>query len=146
MRRYQFWTYILTNYNRTVLYTGITNHLARRLVEHWIGAEGAFTSRYNVYYLLFAEETKYVLNAIDREKEIKLLTRRRKEGLIATQNPEWIFMNERVLGNWPPTKAPIKDALAFWDEQYKVTQPDNLFFHKQIRSENIDDLLREGSE
>ena len=71
MRSYRFWTYMLTNWTKTVLYTGVTNDIAMRLVEHWIGRDGCFTSRYHVYYLIWYEETQYVLNAIRREKEIK---------------------------------------------------------------------------
>ena len=46
MKVYRFWTYMLSNITRTVLYTGITNNLAMRLVEHWIGKDGCFTTRY----------------------------------------------------------------------------------------------------
>jgi hypothetical protein len=46
MKPYRFWTYILTNWDKTVLYTGVTNNLAIRLIEHWIGIEKG-TGRFN---------------------------------------------------------------------------------------------------
>ena len=101
-----FYTYILTNWNRTVLYTGMTNNLASRLVEHWTG-RGWFTSRYKVFYLVWYESTKYVLNAIEAEKVIKSYTRKQKEVLIRDFNSEWRFLNHEVLGNWPPTAEQI---------------------------------------
>jgi putative endonuclease len=88
----------------------MTNDLAARLVEHWTGKEG-FTARYSVFYLVWYESTKYVLNAIDAEKTIKRYTRHQKELLITEFNNEWKFMNDEVLGNWPPTARQIADVL-----------------------------------
>ena len=60
-----FHTYMLTNFEKTVLYTGFTNNLPIRLVEHWLGLrDDAFTKTYNVHFLVWFEETHYVLNAI----------------------------------------------------------------------------------
>ena len=73
MKDYNFYVYILTNLNKTVLYTGITNDLERRLFEHKNGSS-EFTTKYNCYYLIYWEHHKYVLNAIDREKQIKSCT------------------------------------------------------------------------
>jgi putative endonuclease len=101
---------MLTDWNKKVLYTGFTNNLPSRLIEHWIGKSGSFTKDYNAYYLVWCESTKYVLNAIGREKEIKDWTRIKKEELIEDQNPEWRFMNEDVLGNWPPSQDQIEEV------------------------------------
>ena len=100
----EFYTYILTNWNKTVLYTGVSNNLPKRLVEHWNAKEDSFTAKYKVYYLVWYEKTKYILNAINYEKEIKSWTRSKKLALIEQFNPEWCFLNEGILGNWPPTK------------------------------------------
>ncbi len=110
----QYFTYILTNADRTVLYTGVTNNLARRLIEHWTGSEGSFTTRYKVYYLLWFEPSRYVLNAIAREKEIKNLLREKKEALIGESNADWRFLNEDIIGRWPPAAegvAAVKEYL-----------------------------------
>ena len=103
-----FYTYMLTNFEKTVIYIGFTNNLGIRLVEHWLGLkDNAFTNHYNVHYLIWFEETTYVLNAIAKEKELKALFREKKEAIISEFNPEWRFLNEEVLGSWPPTKSKL---------------------------------------
>ena len=109
-----FSTYMLTNESRTVLYTGMTNNLRRRLIEHWVGKKGSFTDRYLVRYLLWWEDTRYVLNAIALEKEIKDFAREKKEAIIARSNPAWEFKNAEIVGYWPPTPEDKADVLAFW--------------------------------
>jgi putative endonuclease len=99
-----YYVYIVTNINRTVLYTGMNNNMQARLVEHYLGLSG-FTSRYNVHYLVYYETTKYVLNAIAREKEIKGWTRKKKCALISKFNPNWDFLNTRFFPKWPPDDA-----------------------------------------
>ena len=96
--------YILTNYTRTELYRGVTNDLEQRLIEHYLdrGNKETFTGRYHAYYLLFYEESLYINNAIAREKEIKGWRRSKKEDLIDAFNPERKFLNEELLGHWPP--------------------------------------------
>ncbi len=133
MRPYQFWTYILTNKSKTVLYTGITNNLAARLIEHWIGKEGCFTTRYQVYYLIWCEETKYVNNAIEREKTLKRWHRKDKEALIKAQNPEWNFRNEDVLGHWPPTDEQAEAVKSRWNRLGEAALlEDGMSFLRQI--------------
>lgn len=133
MRRYRFWTYILTNWNKTVLYTGVTNDLAARLIEHWIGKEGSFTTRYKVYYLVWSEETKYILNAIDREKEIKDWIRSEKDELIKSINPAWLFWNSDVLDNWPPNAAQIEAIKERWCKEESALSDEPLSFLNQIQ-------------
>ncbi|RYY38806.1 MAG: GIY-YIG nuclease family protein [Chitinophagaceae bacterium] len=100
-RKRSYFTYIVTNVHRTVLYTGVTNNLQARLLEHYNGLSN-FTARYNTHYLLYYEETPYILNAIQREKEIKGWSRPKKVALINRQNPEWAFLNTRFFNTWPP--------------------------------------------
>jgi putative endonuclease len=88
-----YYVYILTNRSGT-LYTGVTNDLERRLVEHRSGAPGSFTSRYKVDRLVFFEATEDVRDAIAREKQIKGWTRKRKIELIAAMNPRWQDLSE----------------------------------------------------
>ena len=101
--------YILTNFNRTVLYIGMTNDLAQRLIEHYLEKDNplsnAFTAIYKVNYLVYYEDYDYVNDAIAREKEIKKWRREKKENLIDTMNPKREFLNQQLLGEWPPTNG-----------------------------------------
>ena len=94
-----YFTYILTNKNKTVLYTGVTNNLKRRLNEHQEDAKGAkntFAGKYNCYYLVYYERFQLIDHAIKREKEIKGWKRDKKEKLIEDFNSEWKFLNDKV--------------------------------------------------
>lgn len=99
-----FSIYILTNYNRTVLYTGVTNDLEQRIIEHYLNADNSksFTGKYKAFYLLYFEHYKYIRDAIAREKEIKGWKRIKKEELIKSLNPEMKFLNTELFGKWPP--------------------------------------------
>lgn len=82
--------YILTNKNHTVLYTGVTSNLAKRLYEHRTGFyEKSFTSKYNVTKLVYFEEFTSIEEAIAREKQIKAGSRQKKLDLINHFNPDW---------------------------------------------------------
>ncbi len=85
----KYYVYILTNKTKTVLYTGVTNNLQRRIYEHKNKLIDGFTKRYNVDRLVYYEMTSDVKSAIKREKQIKNLLRRKKEELINTFNPDW---------------------------------------------------------
>ncbi len=87
-RSRSYWTYILASTSR-VLYVGVTNDLARRVAEHRAGEGGAFTRRYRVRRLVYAEEHRDPRDAIAREKAIKGWRRARKVALIESGNPEW---------------------------------------------------------
>jgi len=84
----QFSVYIVSNTSMT-LYTGVTNHLQRRVREHKGGQGSEFTSRYHIDSLVYFETFDLVLNAIAREKQIKGMTRAKKIALIKTVNPTW---------------------------------------------------------
>jgi putative endonuclease len=85
----QYYVYLLTNFTNTVIYTGVTNDLLRRVQQHRERVNGAFTSRYNVWKLVYYEATGDVASAIAREKQIKGGPRRRKIALIESMNPGW---------------------------------------------------------
>ena len=99
-----YYVYILTNKAKTVLYTGITNNLEQRIVEHYIDRieKNTFCGKYNCHFLLFYESYQYVNDAIAREKEIKGWLSIKKQDLIREFNPEWKFLNEELFGAWPP--------------------------------------------
>ena len=82
-----YYVYILTNAARTVLYIGVTNDLARRMYQHRSKTLEGFTKQYNCSYLLYYEETASTEVAIAREKQLKGLTRAKKDKLIDTLNP-----------------------------------------------------------
>lgn len=90
------YVYILTNKNRTVLYIGVTNSIKRRLWEHNNESKG-FTKKYNVHYLVYYESISGFMNAINREKQLKKWNRKKKNALIESTNPDWIFMNDEFL-------------------------------------------------
>ncbi len=95
MRDHNYFIYILTNLNRTVLYTGVTNNLSKRLTQHIAGIhKSSFTNKYKCHFLIFYEHFRYIDKAIAREKEIKGWSRRKKENLIATKNKCWRFLND----------------------------------------------------
>ncbi len=93
----QSFIYILTNKNKTTLYIGVTNDLQRRLLEHKEGIGSKFTKRYNVHYLVYFEKFEDITLAIAREKQLKRWSRSKKEKLIESVNPEWVFLDDSVI-------------------------------------------------
>ena len=89
----QYYVYLLTNKGNTVLYTGMTNDLQRRLYEHREGPVESFTKQYHVHKLVYFETTPDVRTAIEREKQIKGWSRKRKDALVATMNPKWVDLS-----------------------------------------------------
>ncbi|MDI9608041.1 MAG: GIY-YIG nuclease family protein [Atribacterota bacterium] len=88
MEKYYF-VYILTNPGNTVLYTGVTNDLKRRVYEHRNKVVPGFTAKYNVKKLVYYEVYDDPQYAITREKQIKSGSRKKKLNLISSFNPDW---------------------------------------------------------
>ena len=86
---HSYYVYMLTNNNNNVLYTGVTNNLERRCYEHKSGINDGFTKKYNVHKLVYFEMFDDIEMAIAREKQIKGLSREKKNSLIANVNPRW---------------------------------------------------------
>jgi len=84
-----YYVYIMTNKWNTVLYTGVTNDIERRLLEHRESVKKSFTKRYHVNKVVYVEEFKYVNDALAAEKRIKGWTRAKKRTLIESVNPQW---------------------------------------------------------
>ena len=94
-----YYVYILTNKHGTVLYTGVTRDLVRRVYEHKNHVDkDSFTAKYNVTKLVYFEQTTDVLSAIEREKQIKSWSRDRKTSLIFEMNPKWVALYNQILG------------------------------------------------
>ena len=92
------YVYILTNATKSVLYTGVTNDLVKRVCEHKQHLDkGSFTAQYNVEYLVYFEATDNPIAAIEREKQIKGWNRKRKNKLVESKNPEWKDLYEGLL-------------------------------------------------
>ena len=89
-----YYVYIITNNHRTVLYTGVTNHLHKRLWQHFNKFNPkSFSAKYNLHQLLYYEKFEWIQQAIEREKEIKNFTRQKKWELIRSINPRREFLN-----------------------------------------------------
>jgi len=95
---HNYYVYILTNKTETVLYTGVTNNLKERLYFHKnpLPFSKAFTVKYNCYCLVYYEHLFDINDAIKREKQIKGLSRAKKEALISSFNPSWRFLNDEI--------------------------------------------------
>ena len=93
-----YYVYMLTNAHKNVIYTGITNDLVRRVYEHKHHLDkGSYTDQYNLEYLVYFETTSDVKAAIERKKQIKGWSRKRKDKLIETKNPDWNDLWESIL-------------------------------------------------
>jgi len=84
-----YYIYIMTNKNNTVLYTGVTNDLKRRVYQHKEKMVEGFTKKYNVNKLVYFESGNDIKGAILREKQIKAGSRQKKIDLINSLNKEW---------------------------------------------------------
>ena len=98
MKQHNYHVYIVTNSTKSVLYIGVTNDIGRRLYEHFEnrGNPKSFAGRYHCYNLVYYELFQYIDHAIDRETEIKAWSRKKKEALINSANPDWSFLNDEV--------------------------------------------------
>ena len=81
--------YILFNKRNETLYTGVTSDLKKRVYEHKNKLTEGFTSKYDVDKLGYYEEQNDIKNAIEREKQIKDGSRKKKIALIESMNPFW---------------------------------------------------------
>jgi putative endonuclease len=84
----------MTNINRTVIYTGITNNLSKRVWEHRNKKGTSFTARYNITQLVYYERFDNIYEAISAEKKVKAGSRTKKIMLIESMNPKWDNLSE----------------------------------------------------
>lgn len=89
-----FYVYVMTNQNHTVLYTGVANDLRKRVWQHKQKLVSGFTKRYNVNKLVYYEIFEDSYRAIQREKQIKDGPRQKKTDLIDKTNPGWRDLSE----------------------------------------------------
>ena len=88
--------YFLTNQYNRVLYVGVTNDIARRIVEHKAKINKGFADKYNCDKLVYYEVFSSMTAAIAREKQLKNWKREWKNKLIDDVNPEWKDLSEET--------------------------------------------------
>lgn len=92
-----YYVYLLTNFNNTTFYIGITNDLIRRIWEHKNETVKGFTKQYKLKKLVYFEEFQNALEAISREKQLKNWHRQWKINLISSNNPNYEDLYEKIL-------------------------------------------------
>ena len=95
---YKYYVYIMASRKNGTLYIGITNDIARRVIEHKTCiSKKSFTARYKIHKLVYMEIYENPEFAIMREKQLKVWTRNKKKDLIESMNPEWKDMFEYIM-------------------------------------------------
>jgi putative endonuclease len=93
-----YYVYIMNNQANTVLYTGMTNDVRRRVIEHKSGKGAGFTVKYKTKKFVFYERFDKAVEAISAEKRIKAGSRKKKIELISSMNPEWKDLYNEING------------------------------------------------
>jgi len=88
--------YMMTNKNNTVIYTGVTNNLKRRVYEHKEKMLEGFTKKYNATKLVYFEVTNDINSAIQKEKQLKAGSRQKKIDLINSLNSGWKDLYDEI--------------------------------------------------
>ena len=91
---HKYWVYIVSSRSGT-LYIGMTNNIERRMWEHKSGEFEGFASKYHCHRLVYYESFDEVVQAINREKQLKGWVRRKKIALIESVNPRWQDLAEK---------------------------------------------------
>ena len=96
MRTHGGYVYLMTNKNNTVIYTGVTSNLTKRIYEHREGLIDGFTKKYNIKKLVYYEIADDIESAIAREKQVKAGSRKKKIELIKSMNPEFKDLYDEI--------------------------------------------------
>ena len=89
--------YIMANKRNGTLYTGVTSDLIKRVYEHKHAETAGFTKKHNCKTLVYYEQYENMWDAIEREKQIKSGSRKKKLALIESKNPDWEDMYEDLI-------------------------------------------------
>jgi len=81
--------YILANKPFGTIYIGVTSDLIKRIYEHKEGLVPGFTQKYGCKILVYYEQFESMIDAMEREKQIKAGSRIKKIALIKNINPKW---------------------------------------------------------
>ena len=95
-----YFVYILASRSHR-LYTGLTNNVPRRVMQHRQGRVSSFTARYRIHRLVHVETFSDVQAAIRREKQVKAWRREKRIALIQMHNPTWVDRIEEFLPPYP---------------------------------------------
>jgi len=116
--------YIITNKNKTTIYIGVTSNLINRLEQHKTKYySDSFSAKYNLTQLIYYEKFNSITDAIIREKEIKHWSRKKKELLIATTNPNWLDLYETEVKNWLYPRHPEHHAASERPHEVQTNDP-----------------------
>ena len=91
--------YILTNKKGGTLYVGVTSDLQKRIWEHKNNVVKGFTWKYYLHRLVYYETCPTMESAIQREKQIKGGSRKKKIALIENSNIEWVDLYDKMIEN-----------------------------------------------
>jgi putative endonuclease len=79
------------------LYTGVTSNIASRLYKHKSKVyPRGFSAKYNCVKLVYYRRFESIIEAIAEEKGIKGGSRKKKEELINSMNPEWKDLYDEI--------------------------------------------------
>ena len=91
------YVYIMFNKRNGTLYTGVTSNLIKRVWEHKNKLVDGFSKKYGTDKLGYYEISDNIISAIEREKQIKSGSRKKKIELIEKLNPNWIYLYEGLI-------------------------------------------------
>ena len=91
------YVYIITNYNNTTLYTGVTSNLVKRIWEHKNEVAEGFSRKYKLHKLVYYEVADSIETALNREKYIKGKSRKFKLKLIESINKDWKDLYDTII-------------------------------------------------
>jgi putative endonuclease len=80
---------MLTSGRNGTIYTGVTSDIVRRVYQHRAKVVQGFMARYDVKHLVWFEVHQSIVDAIQREKNLKHWSRAWKIALIEKTNPTW---------------------------------------------------------
>lgn len=98
---------------------GLTNHLARRTIEHKYELGSGFTKKYKLKALVYFEEYQYIQEAIGREKQIKKWNRQKKIELIKRKNSQLKDLSQELFDSYNITSEDIKEITQELKNRYK---------------------------
>jgi len=93
----KYYIYIMANYPNSTLYIGVTNNLIKRVYEHKNKLTEGFSKKYNLNKLLYFEEYTDPITAIEREKQLKAGSRKKKIELIERENSNYDDLYEQLI-------------------------------------------------
>lgn len=89
--------YIMASGENGTLYTGVTSDLIKRVSEHKAQSTKGFTSKYDCNLLVYYEQYETMEEAIEREKQLKGGSRKKKLQLINNFNNNWTDLYNSIL-------------------------------------------------